>query len=134
MIDKRTTAVLFTIFVFALALVLIYQARRPLIVLIFSVLFAYLLEALVTWFQTRLQGSRTRGIAATYLTLAIAISMFLAIAGPGIVQQGAKLGRELPTLIEKVGSGDIAYRTKTRFMPPAGSSNSAFRQAGGWFV
>jgi predicted PurR-regulated permease PerM len=38
----------------------------------------------------------------------------LLLRGPGIVQQGAKLGRELPTLIEKVGSGDIAQQIGDR--------------------
>jgi predicted PurR-regulated permease PerM len=114
MIDKKTTSVLFTILVFASVLAVIYEARRPLVILIFSVLFAHLLEPFVTWFQNRLRGSRTTGIAATYLTLAIIISAFFALAGPKIVQQSTVLGREFPTLMEKVGSGDIAQQIGTR--------------------
>jgi predicted PurR-regulated permease PerM len=114
MIDKRTSSVLFTILVFVFVLVIVYEARRPLVILIFSVLFAYLLEPLVTWFQARFRGSRTKGIAATYLTLAIAVSIFLVIAGPGIAQQSTKLVKELPTLMERVGSGDIAQQIGSR--------------------
>jgi predicted PurR-regulated permease PerM len=114
MIDKRTSSVLFTILVFAIVLGMIYEARRPLVILIFSVLFAYLLEPLVSWFQGRFHGSRPKGIAATYLTLGIAISIFLTTAGPGIIQQSTKLGRELPALMENLGSGDIAQQIGSR--------------------
>src|ERR1700730_11279242 len=114
MIDKRTSSVLFTILVFVIVLVMIYEARRPLVILIFSVLFAHLLEPLVSWFYARFFGSRAHGIAATYLTLGTAISIFLTTAGPGIIQQSTKLGRELPTLMEKVGSGDIVQQIGSR--------------------
>jgi len=68
----------------------------------------------VTWFQNRFRDSRTTGIAATYLTLAIIISVFFALAGPSILQQSTVLGREFPTLMEKVGSGDIAQQIASR--------------------
>jgi hypothetical protein len=82
MLDKRPASVLFTILVFAAALAILYEARRPFLLLIFSVLFAYLLEPFVSWFQNRL-GSRTRGIAATYLTLAFMSPDSLWLRGPG---------------------------------------------------
>ena len=110
MIDRRTAAVLFTIVVFVFSLGFIYEARRPLVLLIFSALFAYLLEPLVTWFQARLGDSRTKAIAATYVTLLLGISIFLSIAGPGIVHQSGKLVEELPKLIEQLGTGDIAQQ------------------------
>jgi predicted PurR-regulated permease PerM len=114
MIDKKTAAVLFTILVFVGVLVVVYEARRPLLILVFSVLFAYLLEPFVTWFQDRFHGSRTKGIAATYLTLAMIISVLFALAGPRIVQQSRVLARELPTLIDNVGSGKVVQQIGSR--------------------
>jgi predicted PurR-regulated permease PerM len=114
MIDKKTAAVLFTILVFVGVLLVVYEARRPLVILVFSVLFAYLLEPFVTWFQNRFHGSRTKGIAATYLTLTIIIAAFFALAGPGIVQQSRVLARELPTLIDNLGSGQVAQQIGSR--------------------
>jgi predicted PurR-regulated permease PerM len=114
MIDKKTAAVLFTILVFVGVLLVVYEARRPLLILVFSVLFAYLLEPFVTWFQNRFHGSRTKGIAATYLTLTIIIAVFFTLAGPGIVQQSRVLARELPTSIENVGSGQVAQQIGSR--------------------
>jgi predicted PurR-regulated permease PerM len=113
-LDKRTTSVLFTVFVFVAVPVIAYQARRPLVIVIFSLFFAYLLEPLVAWFERRFHGSRTMGIAATYLSLAIAISVLLVAAGPRIIRQSSRLIRELPTLMDNIGSGYIAQQIGDR--------------------
>jgi len=114
LLDKRTSAILFTILVFAGVLFIIYQARRPLSILIFSILFAYLLEPAVGSFQKRFHGSRTAGIAITYVILIGAISLFTAAAGPRIVHESAKLLRELPQLVDTLGSGSIAEQIGNR--------------------
>ena len=114
MLDKRTSSILFTILFFAGVLTLAYTARRPLLILIFSILFAYLLEPIVAWFQRQFRGSRTLGIVAAYLILAAALSIFFAVAGPKIVHQGTKLTHELPNLIDNIGSGDIAQQIGAR--------------------
>ena len=107
---RRTASVLFTIVVFTLLLALIYQARRPLTAFAFAVLFAYLLNPLVARFQTCLHISRGTAVAATYLLLGVAIAAFGITAGPRIVRETGRLGRELPALMENVGSGRIAQQ------------------------
>src|SRR5580704_10052230 len=97
LIHRRTVSVLFTIVVFTLLLALIYQARRPLAAFIFAILFAYVLEPVVGRFQTFLRGSRGLAIAATYLSLGMAIAAFGITAGPRVFKQAERLGRELPT-------------------------------------
>src|SRR5438045_8964258 len=99
---RRTASVLFTIVVFTLLLALIYQARRPLTAFSFAILFAYLLDPLVTRFQTCLHISRGTAVTATYLLLAITIAAFGITAGPRIVREGGRLARELPSLMENV--------------------------------
>jgi predicted PurR-regulated permease PerM len=110
LIHRSTASVLFTIVVFTLLLALIYQARRPLATFIFAILFAYLLEPAVARFQACLRGSRGLAVAATYLSMGIAIAAFGITAGPRIFKQAERLGRELPALIENVGSGQIAQQ------------------------
>jgi len=44
LIDTRTTRVLFTVLVFALALGFLYAARRTLIAFLFAILLAYLID------------------------------------------------------------------------------------------
>jgi predicted PurR-regulated permease PerM len=110
LIHRSTASVLFTILVFTLLLGLIYQARRPLIAFIFAILFAYLLDPIVARFQTCLRGSRGLAIAATYLLLGVAIAAFSIIAGPRIFREAARLARELPALMENVGSGQFVQQ------------------------
>ena len=110
LIHRRTASVLFTIVVFTLLLALIYQARRPLTAFILAILFAYLLDPVVARFQTFLRGSRGLAIAATYLLLGIVIAAFGITAGPRMFREAGRLGRELPALMENVGSGRIAQQ------------------------
>jgi predicted PurR-regulated permease PerM len=110
MLDKRTSSILFTIMCFVGGLAFVYATRRPILILIFSIFFAYLLEPMVAWFQRRFRDSRTSGIIATYLILTVAVWSGIGSAGPRIVQQSTKLAHELPNLIEKFDSGDIAQQ------------------------
>ena len=110
LIHRHTASVLFTILVFAALLALTYEARRPLTALIFAILFAYLLDPLVARFQTYLRGSRGLAIAATYLLMGVGLAAFAITVGPRIVGEAEKLVRELPTLMENVGSGQIAQQ------------------------
>jgi predicted PurR-regulated permease PerM len=110
LIHRRTASVLFTIVVFTMLLALIYQARRPLTAFIFAILFAYLLDPLVGRFQTFLLGSRGLAIAATYLLLGVGIAAFGITAGPRILGEAERLGRELPALMKNVKSGQIAQQ------------------------
>jgi len=110
LIHKRTVSVLFTILVFTLLIVLIYQARRPLTAFIFAILFAYLLDPIVARLQSCLRASRGLAIAVTYLLLGVAIAAFWITVGPRIFTEGVRLGRELPALMENVGSGQIAQQ------------------------
>jgi predicted PurR-regulated permease PerM len=110
LIHKYTASVLFTVLVFAALLAVIYQARRPLTAFIFAILFAYLLDPLVGRFQNGLRGSRGLAIAATYLLLGVAIGAFGITIGPRIFKEAERLGRELPELMENVGSGQIAQQ------------------------
>ena len=109
-LHKRTASILFTIVVFTLLIALIYLARRPLTAFIFVILFAYLLEPLVARLQTLLRGSRGLAIATTYLLLGGVIAAFGITAGPRIFREAERLGRELPALMENIGSGRIAQQ------------------------
>lgn len=107
-IDRRTTSVFFTVLVWSISVLIVYLARNPLLMMIFGVVFAYLLEPLVVSFQTKLKFSREFAIAVTYVCLLLAMSIFLTFAGPKILEGAQTLTRELPSMTEKVGNGEIA--------------------------
>lgn len=107
LIDGRTTRVLFTVFVFAIGLAFLYVARGTLIAFLFAVFFAYLVDPAVSRIQ---HWTRSRGvaIAAIYALIVILLATFFFFVGPKIGHETQKLTEALPSLLEKVSSGQIA--------------------------
>jgi predicted PurR-regulated permease PerM len=123
LLDVRASRVLFTALVFAVALAFLYLARHTLVVFLLAILFAYLLEPLVSWLQDRVRG-RSRAIAIIYVILLGLVILLFSFVGPRIVHEADKLAGSLPSLLEKVSSGQIvaqigslhgwSYRTQQR--------------------
>lgn len=107
LIDTRTSRVLFTALLFALGLGFLYVARKTLIVFLFAIFFAYLMEPAVSRLEKWLHG-RGRAIAVIYILLVAGLSLFFFSVGPRIGREGARLGQSLPDLLNRVSSGDIA--------------------------
>jgi predicted PurR-regulated permease PerM len=105
--DSRTTRVLSTVLLFALGLGFLYVARQTLLLFLFAIFFAYLINPAVLRLDKLVRG-RGRAIALIYLLLLIGIGLFAFFVGPRITRQGARLGEALPGLMEKVGTGQIA--------------------------
>ena len=107
LIDGRTTRVLFTVLLFALGLGFLYVARRTLIAFLFAVFFAYLVDPAVSRIQ-KWTKSRGIAIAAIYALIVILLATFFFFVGPNIGRETQKLTDSLPSLLEKVSSGQIA--------------------------
>src|SRR5438105_1347768 len=107
LIDGRTTRVLFTVLLFALGLGFLYVARGTLIAFLFAVFFAYLVDPAVSRVQ-RWTKSRGIAIAVIYSLIVIFLATFFFFVGPNIGRETQKLSESLPSLLEKVSSGQIA--------------------------
>lgn len=107
LIDGRTTRVLFTVLLFAIALGFLYVARHTLIAFLFAVFFAYLVEPAVSRFQ-QWTKRRSIAIAIIYSLIIILLATFFFFVGPRIGRETQKLTASLPSLLEKVNSGQIA--------------------------
>jgi len=107
LIDGRTTRVLFTVLLFALGLGFLYAAHRSLIVFLFAVFFAYLVDPAVSRVQHWTKG-RGSAIAVIYSLIVVLLATFFFFVGPNIGRQTQKLTESLPSLLEKVSSGQIA--------------------------
>lgn len=106
-LDSRTSRVLFTLLLFALVLGFLYAARRTLILFLFAVFFAYLINPAVVRLDKFVRG-RTRAVAVIYLLLLLAVGLFFVVAGPRISRQSSRLGETLPSLMDKASSGQIS--------------------------
>src|ERR1700745_3246975 len=102
LIDSRTSRVLFTALLFALGLGFLYVARKTLIVFLFAVFFAYLMEPAVSRLEKVLHG-RGRAIAVIYMLLLAGLGLFFFSVGPRTGHGAARLGRLLPALRSRGG-------------------------------
>ena len=107
LIDARTSRVLFTVLLFALALGFLYIARRTLIAFLFAVFFAYVVDPAISRVEKWVRG-RGRAIGVIYLLLVALLITFFFFVGPQIGRQGQRLSESLPKLLETVSSGQIA--------------------------
>jgi predicted PurR-regulated permease PerM len=111
LLDKRAASVLLTILVFVAAGAFIYAASRIIIIFLLSIFFAYLLEPLVSRFQSWTaisRGSRGLAILEVYVILCAAIALVFIVLGLRITDQARSLTGALPSLFQKLSSGQIA--------------------------
>ena len=105
--DSRTARVLITALFFALVLGFLYVARETLIAFLFAIFFAYLMSPLVNQLERVLKG-RVRAIAVIYSLLIALVIVFFVVVGPKVTREGARLGQSLPSLLNRLNSGQIA--------------------------
>ncbi len=107
--DAKTARILFTTLVIALVIVFLYGARQTLTLFLFAILFAYLVDPLVSYLESPLRG-RTQAIGAVYLLLiGLLVGIGFAI-GPKIAEEGRSLASSLPSLIDRIGSGQLVFQ------------------------
>jgi predicted PurR-regulated permease PerM len=112
--DKKTAQVLFTALLFGLVLLFLYFAWRALLAFLFSMLFAYLLEAPVTKFQKWLRGSRSLAIAAVYLILIGVLVGVFSLLGPQVGEETRTLAQQAPAWANRISSGNIVQQLGQR--------------------
>jgi predicted PurR-regulated permease PerM len=109
-LDRRTISILLTIAFVVGFVALIWAARRPVIVFILAIFFAYLLDPLVVQFEGWMRLSRGQAVGAAYLVILLALFIFGLTIGPRILQQVQHLGQRLPDFLEQVKTGKIALQ------------------------
>jgi predicted PurR-regulated permease PerM len=88
LLDKTTLRILFTILVTASLIALVWLARKPLLVFLFAMLFAYLLEPLITLLQRWTHMSRGFAIATVYVALSASLLTVGMANGDGSARAG----------------------------------------------
>ena len=116
MFDPRTAKVLATICAFVAIAALLVGVRHTLVVILFAVLFAYLLEPLVFRIQNSplARQSRPLAILGTYLAIAIAVGLLILLFGPRVAADAQHFTQSLPGLLEKVTTGKIVWQFGSR--------------------
>ena len=118
MFDARTARVLFTTLVFALALAIVYVARGVIIVFVFAILFAYLIDPVVRFLQRHslfFKNLRGPHVLEAYLGLLILIAVAIHAMDPGFFRHAGSLIRGLPAVAEEISTGEIATKLGDKY-------------------
>jgi predicted PurR-regulated permease PerM len=100
-LDIRAARITWTVLLIALAVFLIYSIRTTLLVMLCAVFFAYLLLPLVQRVDRQLPARvpRTAAIALVFLLVFIGVGVGGALLGSRIADEAARLGQQLPNLL-----------------------------------
>src|SRR5208337_5569501 len=107
-LDDRTGNVVTTVALFMVAATILYLARGAFLILLLSLLFAYLIEPVVTWVQNHSplgRKNRTWAIAQVYLLGALLLGSLGYTFGPRLVAQLKDLSAAVPGILEGISSG-----------------------------
>jgi len=107
-IDDRAGNVATTLALFLVGVAILYLGRGAFLILLLSILFAYLLEPAVTWVQehSRLgRRNRTWAIVQVYLIGTLVLGGLAYEFGPHLVAQIKSLNAAVPALLEGLSSG-----------------------------
>jgi predicted PurR-regulated permease PerM len=107
LIDSRTSRVIFTALLFAVGLGFLYAARRTLILFLFAIFFAYLINPAVARLEKVLR-SRSWAITVIYILLLVGLGGVGFLVGPRIARQSSRLGASMPGLIDNASSGQLS--------------------------
>lgn len=110
--DSRAARVLATITAFVAVGAFLYGIRYTLVLFLFAIFFAYLVEPIVTWIENSplARGSRAIAIAEAYLCVAVVLGGLGVLLGPKLVQDTHRLIKTMPNLLENVTSGKIVWQ------------------------
>ena len=106
--DAHTARVLCTVLVFAVVLAFFRATRETLTLYLFAILFAYFLVPLVNRLERPLRG-RGKAILVVYAILIGVLVGIGFIAGPAIGEEARQLTLSLPTLLDRLGSGQLIH-------------------------
>ncbi len=109
-LDSRAARVIVTVLVFATVLAFVYAARRTLVMFLFAIFFAYVVDPLVERLQAWVKVSRGKAIGIVYLAIFGGLGLFLLLVGPRLASEGSKLAHSVPALYQKISSGQIAWQ------------------------
>jgi predicted PurR-regulated permease PerM len=118
MFDLRMARVLLTILVFALVLAIVYVARGVIIVFVFAILFAYLIDPVVRFLQRHslfFKNLRGPHILEAYLGFLILIAVAIHGMDPGFFGQAGTLIRGFPVFSEQIATGEIATKIGEKY-------------------
>src|SRR5215475_3481496 len=109
--ERRTADVLLTMLFFLGVCAAVYSARRVILIFVFAIFFAYLINPIVKFLQRHsllFRNLRGPAVVEVYLALVIVVAIGLYEFAPSMLQNTMKLVDQVPVLLNGLSTGDIA--------------------------
>jgi len=109
--DRRTANILLTILLMAGVGAVVYSARRIILIFVFAILFAYLIDPVVKFLQRHslfFRNLRGPAVVEVYLAIVILIALLGYGVAPSLGRNTVKLVDEIPVLLDGLSTGEIA--------------------------
>jgi len=116
--DRRTTEIFLTLLFFLVLLTIVYAARRVIVIFIFAILFAYLINPVVRFLQSHslfFKDLRGPHIAEAYLVFVILIALLVHALAPGLLKDQGKYLNAIPASVDRIATGEIARDLGARY-------------------
>jgi len=109
--DRRTLNALLTALFCAVVCVAVYSARRIILIFIFAIFFAYLIDPIVRFLQRHslfFKNLRGPAVVEVYLALVVLLAIIAHQFAPGVARNTIQLVDEVPIVLNGLATGDIA--------------------------
>ncbi len=116
--QRGTLDILLTTLFFGVVCAAIYSARRIILIFIFAIFFAYLIDPVVKFLQRHslfFKNLRGPAVVEVYLTFVILIALAGYTFAPGMARNTMKLLDNTPTLLNSLSTGDIATQLRGKY-------------------
>src|SRR5262249_864224 len=116
--DRRTANILLTALLIAGVSVAVYCARRILLLFVFAIFFAYLIDPVVKVLQRHslfFKSLRGPAVVEVYLAFVILVAFIGYSVAPRVAKNTMKLMDEAPTLIDGLSTGNIASDLRGKY-------------------
>jgi len=117
-LERRTADVLLTILFFAVVCAALYSARRIILIFVFAIFFAYLIDPVVKFLQRHslfFRNLRGPAVVEVYLAFVVLIALLGYSFAPGLARNTAKFVDETPALLNSLSTGDIATELRGKY-------------------
>jgi len=116
--DRRTADILVTILLFAVVLSAVYVARGVIVIFVFAILFAYLIDPVVRFLQRHslfFRNLRGPHILEAYVAFLVLFAVVVHGLAPGLLRHTGKLSQEIPAVVDGLSSGEIAVQIGDKY-------------------
>src|SRR5215813_13780772 len=117
-LERRTTDILLTILFFAGVCAAVYTARRIILIFVFAIFFAYLINPIVKFMQRHslfFNNLRGPAVAEVYIAFVLLVALAGYTLAPSLSRNTVKLLDEVPHLLSGLSTGDIATEMRGKY-------------------